>query len=273
MVATPIGNLGDLSPRAADVLRSADLVAAEDTRRSGRLLAHVGATAPQVSYHEHNEDDRIPELLTAMRGGAVVALVSDAGTPGVSDPGFRLVRACIEAGIDVDAVPGASALLHALVVAGLPMERFVMEGFLPRRGAARTRRLADLATETRTAVLYVAPHRAHQDLVDLAAALGADRPAALCRELTKRYEEVVRGTLGELAARVAEHALRGEVTVVVGGAPVAAPAPRSPSELAAEVAREVAAGADRKSAIATVAAQAGVTRRDVYQAVVDAGGS
>lgn len=296
VVSTPIGNLGDLSPRAAETLRRADLVAAEDTRRTGRLLAHVGSDAPQISFHEHNENQRLPDLLARVAAGQTVALVTDAGTPGISDPGYRLVRACAGAGLRVEAVPGPSALLHALVVSGLPTDRFAFEGFLPRRQAARSRRLAELGTETRTIVLYVSPHRAVHDLDDLVSALGPDRPAALCRELTKLHEEVVRAALGELAERVRAGDPRGEITLVVSGVPARrtsgarqdrtsgarqdrasdwgpASRPPDPGDLVEEVWRRVRAGMSKKSAIAEVAAAAGVPKRDVYQAVVEAGSS
>ncbi len=272
VVATPIGNLGDLSSRAADVLRGADLVAAEDTRRTGRLLAHIGADVAQLSYHDHNEEQRLPQLVDRIRAGATVALVTDAGTPAVSDPGYRLVRACIDAGLAVEAVPGPSALLHALVVSGLPTDRFTFEGFLPRRRGARADRLAELADEPRTMVLYLSPHRAAADLADLAAAVGDDRPGALCRELTKLHEEVVRAPLAELL-ELARVGVRGEATLVVGGAPAEPVVARSADELAKDVARRVAAGVSKKAAIAEVAAEARVPKREVYQAVVDAGGS
>ncbi len=269
VVATPIGNLGDLSPRAATALRDADLVLAEDTRRTGRLLQHIGAETPQLSVHEHNEDARIAEVVARIGGGEVIALVSDAGTPAVSDPGYRLVRGCIEAGVDVEHVPGASAVLYALVVAGLPTDRFVFEGFLPRKGRARTERLAALAGEPRTVVLFVAPHRAESDLRDLAAALGTDRPAALCRELTKLHEEIRRGTLGELVSGIEDdEGLRGEVTLVIGGA-VPVDDDRTPEELAAEVLVRVDGGVPKKQAIADVASEAGVPKKLVYQAVLD----
>jgi 16S rRNA (cytidine1402-2'-O)-methyltransferase len=270
VVATPIGNLGDLPPRAAEELRGADLVVAEDTRRTGRLLAHVEARTPQLSYHEHNERERADEVVARIRAGERVVLVSDAGTPSVSDPGYRLVAACAGAGLRVEAVPGPSAALHALVVSGLPTDRFTFEGFLPRRGAARRARLDALAHEPRTMLLFVSPHRAAADLLDLAEALGPDRPAALGRELTKLHEEVLRGSLTELAAQAAER-IRGEVTLVIGGAPDEAPAVVGPDELAARVRTLVATGLSKKAAIAEVAVAAGVPKRAVYQAVVDAG--
>lgn len=274
VVSTPIGNLEDLSPRAVATLRDADLIAAEDTRRTGRLLAHADIDTPQVSYHDHNAQQRAPELVDRILTGATVALVTDAGTPAVSDPGYRLVRACVDEGVTVEAVPGPSAVLHALVVAGLPTDRFAFEGFLPRKGASRNQRLEDLRAERRTIVLYLSPHRGEADLEDLAEALGPQRPAALCRELTKLHEEVVRAPLGDLAARVAEHGVRGEATLVVGGAPdPAADRDRSPGALVDAVRLRIEAGLDKKTAIAEVAADLAVPKRDVYQAVVDAGGS
>lgn len=270
VVATPIGNLGDLSERAAETLRTVDLVLAEDTRRTGRLLAHVGSEVPQRSLHDHNERDRIAEVLDRLANGARIALVSDAGTPTVSDPGYRLLAACAEAGVRIEPIPGASALLAALVASGLPTDRVAFEGFLPRKGAARTSRLTELGAERRTFVLFVAPHRAAADLGDLAAACGGDRPAALCRELTKRFEQVVRGSLADLAAG-AQEGVRGELTLVVAGAPDAQPEVLTPQDLVARVRALVSTGATKKSAIADVAAATGTPRRDVYQAVVDAG--
>ena len=201
VVATPIGNLADLSARAVEVLRSADLVLAEDTRHTGRLLAHVGSTVPQRSLHEHNERARVDEVLALIEGGAHVALVTDAGTPLISDPGLALVRACSEAGMTVVPIPGASAVLAALVASGLASDRVAFDGFLPRRGGSRTARLEELADEPRTVVLFLSPHRAAEDLADLAAACGDTRPAALCRELTKLHEEIRRGTLATLRQR------------------------------------------------------------------------
>jgi 16S rRNA (cytidine1402-2'-O)-methyltransferase len=270
VVATPIGNLGDLSPRAAEALRTVDLVLAEDTRRTGKLLRHIGSDVPQRSLHEHNERERVDEVLARLVAGERLALVSDAGTPAVSDPGYRLLAACAAAGVRIEVIPGPSAALTALVASGLPTDRVVFEGFLPRKGAARRERLAELATERRTVVLFVSPHRVDDDLRDLAAALGEDRPAALARELTKLHEEVRRGPLGELRDGVAE-GVRGEVTLVVAGAPAAAAAPATDEELVARVRELVATGEAKKAAIAEVAVAAGVPKRRVYQAVVDAG--
>jgi 16S rRNA (cytidine1402-2'-O)-methyltransferase len=270
VVATPIGNLGDLSARAAETLRSVDLVLAEDTRRTGKLLQHVGSDVPQRSLHEHNERERIDEVLTRLAAGERLALVSDAGTPAVSDPGYRLLAACAAAGARIEVVPGPSAALTALVASGLPTDRVAFEGFLPRKGAARRERLAELATERRTLVLFVSPHRVDADLRDLAAALGEDRPAALARELTKLHEEVRRGPLAELRDGVAD-GVRGEVTLVVAGAPATTVASATDEELVARVRELVATGAAKKAAIAEVAAAAGVPKRRVYQAVVDAG--
>lgn len=267
VVATPIGNLADLSPRAADALRAADLVLAEDTRRTGRLLEHVGADTPQRSFHEHNERARLPEVLARLAAGAHLVLATDAGTPGVSDPGYRIVDACHAAGVEVTVVPGPSAVLAALVASGLPTDRFVFEGFLPRKGGARRDRLATLAGEPRTIVLFVAPHRAAADLGDLAEALGSDRPAALARELTKLHEEVVRAPLGALADTAAGR-VRGEMTLVVAGAAPAAPA--DVGSLVAEVRRRIDTGTSRRDAVAAVAADAGVSRRELYEAALAA---
>jgi 16S rRNA (cytidine1402-2'-O)-methyltransferase len=270
VVATPIGNLGDLSPRAAEALRDADLILAEDTRRTGRLLEHIGSTVGQRSLHEHNERDRIEEILGRLAAGERIALVSDAGTPAVSDPGYRLLAACAAAGIRIEPVPGPSAAMAALVASGLPTDRVAFEGFLPRKGAARRDRLDDLAAERRTIVLFVAPHRARDDLQDLAEALGPDRPAALCRELTKLHEEVLRGTLAELADRAVD-GFRGELTLVIAGAVAAVAAPATAAELVRRVRELVATGVDKRSAIIQVAVAAGVPKREVYQAVLDAG--
>jgi len=221
VISTPIGNLGDLSPRARDELAAAELVAAEDTRRTGQLLTTLGLSRPLVSLHEHNEHERIDELLERLRAGARIALVSDAGTPLLSDPGFELVRRVAQEGMSVVAVPGPSAITAALSIAGLPTERFSFEGFLPARLGERRTRVAELAAETRTLVFFEAPHRIAESLEDMAAGFGATRRAAVARELTKVFETVYRGTLAELAAQARSDSnfTRGEITVVVEGAP------------------------------------------------------
>ncbi len=272
VVATPIGNLGDLSERARQVLTTADLVLAEDTRHTGRLLAHLGSEVPQRSLHEHNEEERIGEVLARLEAGEHLALVSDAGTPTVSDPGYRLLAACADAGVTIVPIPGASALLAALVSSGLPTDRVAFDGFLPRKGSARRARLAELAREPRTVVLYLSPHRAGADLRDLAGSLGGQRRAALCRELTKLHEEIRRGTLDELASSAAD-GVRGEVTLVIAGAgadPAADDETRDLDAQVAEVAGLVAAGGGTKSAVAEVAERSGGSKRVLYQAVLDA---
>src|SRR4051812_39832605 len=220
VISTPIGNLGDLSPRARDELAGAELVAAEDTRRTGQLLTTLGLTRPLVSLHEHNETERIDELLQRLRGGARIALVSDAGTPLLSDPGFELVRRVAEEGVSIVAVPGPSAITAALSIAGLPTERFSFEGFLPARLAERRTRLAELAAEPRTLVFFEAPHRIAESLDDMCASFGGERRAAVARELTKVFETVYRGTLSSLVAQSRSDAnfTRGEITVVIEGA-------------------------------------------------------
>ena len=220
VVATPIGNLGDLSARARDTLAGAALIAAEDTRHTGTLLKAFGISTPMISLHDHNEAQRTPELIERLRGGASVALVSDAGTPAISDPGFDLVRACAAAGIEVVAVPGPCALVAALSIAALPTDRFCFEGFLPARGAARRTRLSALSAEQRTLVFYESPHRIKETLADCAEHLGPRRVAALAREITKLHESLYRGSLGELAERAASEPdlSRGEIVLVIAGA-------------------------------------------------------
>jgi 16S rRNA (cytidine1402-2'-O)-methyltransferase len=220
VISTPIGNLGDLSPRAREELAAAELVAAEDTRRTGQLLTTLGLSRPLMSLHEHNETERIDELLERLRGGARIALVSDAGTPLLSDPGFELVRRVAQEGMSIVAVPGPSAITAALSIAGLPTERFSFEGFLPARLAERRTRLAELAAEARTLVFFEAPHRIAECLEDMAAAFGGARRAAVARELTKVFETVYRGTLATLSAQARSDAnfTRGEITLVVEGA-------------------------------------------------------
>ena len=219
VVATPIGNLGDLSPRALDTLRAVDAICAEDTRHTRQLLAHFGIERPLQALHEHNEAELAARLVARLQAGESLALVSDAGTPLVSDPGFRLVRAAREAGLRVSPVPGASALVAALSVAGLPSDRFVVEGFLPAKAGARRERLARLAPETRTLVFYESAHRIADTLADAADAFGAQRPAAVARELTKLFETVLQGGLGELHAQVVADAnqRKGEFVLLVQG--------------------------------------------------------
>jgi 16S rRNA (cytidine1402-2'-O)-methyltransferase len=268
LAATPIGQYGDAPPRLAEELTGADVVAAEDTRRLKRLTSDLGITlgGRVVSYFEGNESARTPVLLEALLAGERVVLVTDAGMPSVSDPGYRLVAAAVEHDVRVTAVPGPSAVLTALAVSGLPVDRFCFEGFLPRKAGERSRRLADLAREERTMVFFEAPHRTEAALVAMAEALGGDRPAAVCRELTKTHEEVRRGPLSELVGWAGD-GVRGEVTIVVQGAAPAAEVGSDPDELRAAVADEEAAGATRKEAIADVARRAGIPKREVYAAV------
>lgn len=218
LVPTPIGNLEDITGRAKRLLTEADAVVAEDTRVSGRLLQLLNISKPLVSFHAHNEHRVVEQLVERLRTGQTLAMVSDAGTPGISDPGFLLVRATVQAGIPVECLPGPTAFVPALVVSGLPCDRFVFEGFLPVKKGRRTR-LDELKEEPRTIVLYESPHRIARTLRELAEACGAERPASVSRELSKLYEETVRGTLTELAAHFEQHAPRGEFVVCVGGRP------------------------------------------------------
>jgi 16S rRNA (cytidine1402-2'-O)-methyltransferase len=268
LAATPIGSVADASPRLRQELAAADVIAAEDTRRLHRLCRDldVAATARVVSYFDGNERARADDLVAAVAGGARVVLVTDAGMPGVSDPGYRLVAACAARGLPVTVVPGPSAVLAALAVSGLPVDRFCFEGFLPRRAGERDRALAALRDERRTMVFFEAPHRTPQTLAAMAAAFGAERPAAVCRELTKTHEEVVRDTLAGCARWASEGEVRGEVTLVVAGAPAAGAAAANPASLRALVDAEVARGSSRRDAVALVAAATGVPRRDVYRA-------
>ncbi|MEY9841797.1 16S rRNA (cytidine(1402)-2'-O)-methyltransferase [Streptacidiphilus sp. EB103A] len=271
LAGTPIGEITDAPPRLAEELLAADVVAAEDTRRMWRLANALGVTPKGrvLSYFEGNEVARTPELVEALLGGARVLLVTDAGMPSVSDPGYRLVAAAVEQGVRITAVPGPSAVLTALALSGLPVDRFCFEGFLPRKGGERGSRLRDLAAEPRTMVFFESPHRIEDSLVQMAEAFGGDRPAAVCRELTKTYEEVRRGPLAELAVWAAD-GVRGEITVVVQGAPPADPSALDPAELARRVTVREEAGERRKEAIAAVAADTGVPKREVFDAVVAA---
>ena len=270
LVGTPIGNLGDLSPRAVSALRDADVIAAEDTRRTRALLTHAGirAGARLQSVHAHNEQARAAALVAEMHGGATVAYVTDAGMPGISDPGEELVRACVEAGILVEVVPGPSAALTALVVSGFPTGRFVFEGFLPRKGRARAERLDAIALESRTVVCFEAPARVAATLADLAAACGPDRAVAVARELTKLHEDVWRGRLGDAAATVAAGVPRGEYVLVVAPAPEVPAEEPGDAEIDAALDEQFARGLSARDAAADVAARLGVPRRRAYEAAV-----
>ncbi|HMF83776.1 MAG TPA: 16S rRNA (cytidine(1402)-2'-O)-methyltransferase [Acidimicrobiia bacterium] len=266
LVGTPIGNLGDLSPRAIEVLRSADVIAAEDTRRTRVLLSHAGIPAGRRlrAVHARNEAAQAPRIVDEVRSGARVAVVTDAGMPGISDPGGVLVRDCLDAGLPVEAVPGPSAALTALVLSGLPADRFVFEGFLPRKGRARAERLSAVARESRTTVLFEAPTRVRTTLVDLAGACGGQRPVAVARELTKAFEEVWRGTLATAASHVERSEPRGEHVIVVGPAPERAPAGNA--EVEAAVRAALADGRSARDAASDVADALGVARRRAYEA-------
>jgi 16S rRNA (cytidine1402-2'-O)-methyltransferase len=271
VVATPIGNLDDLSPRAARTLARADIIACEDTRVTRVLLQRVvpdRGHAKLLAVHARNERARVPELVRAVASGSHVALVTDAGMPGLSDPGHRVIEGCVEAGLRVEVIPGPSAVPAALVASGLPTARFVFDGFLPRTATARRRRIEALAREERTLVLFEAPHRLVESLRALADGLGPRR-AAVARELTKIHEEVVRGKLPELAGTFADHGVRGEVTIVIEGASTAERPSSNAGSLAAEVAAEISSGHGKRESIAAVAARTGVAKRIVYQAVLD----
>lgn len=270
LAATPIGNAGDASDRLRQVLKTADVVAAEDTRRLRSLATALEVTigGRVMSFYEHNEAGRVPQLLDRVRSGDVVAVVTDAGMPAVSDPGYSLVVACIEAGLPVTCLPGPSAVTTALVLSGLPVDRFCFDGFPPRRGGRRRTWLSRLATEERTCVFFESPHRLADTLAEAAQVLGPDRRAAVCRELTKTYEEVLRGTLAELAERTAE-GVRGEIVVVLEGAD-AADSEASLEDLIDYVEERVEAGERLKDACSAVADGASVTKRELYQAVLDA---
>lgn len=264
LVATPIGNLGDMTQRAVETLQSADVICCEDTRHSGKLLAHFGVTDKKlIVINEHTEYDAREEIVALVVSGSLVALITDAGTPGISDPGERLVTAVIEAGGQITAVPGASALTMALVISGLPTSRFVFEGFLPRSGIERTERLAMTTTESRTIVLYEAPHRLVKTLSDLTTACGAMRRVVLARELTKLHEEIWRGTLQDANMYVANTEPRGEYVIIIE--PAKPPAPPTNEELLAAIRAEIAKGVSRKDSATRVSARFGVAKRTVYE--------
>jgi 16S rRNA (cytidine1402-2'-O)-methyltransferase len=266
LVGTPIGNLGDLAPRVAEALAKADAICCEDTRRTGRLLQLSGIArkqgTPLVVVNEHTEVAEAPRVIARLAGGQRVVVVSDAGMPGVSDPGERLVRAAIDAGYPVEVIPGPSAALAALVISGLPTARFVFEGFLPRKGSARSERLVAVAAELRTVVLYEGPHRVVRTLSDLVEVCGGDRPVAVARELTKLHEQVWRGDLAGALAWAEEREPPGELVLVLGGAEPAPPS--TDDEIGAALQRELAGGASVRDAASQVAADLGVPRRQAY---------
>lgn len=268
LCATPIGNLEDVTLRLLRVLGEADVVACEDTRRTRKLLTHHGVQVARLTtYNEANERRRAPELVERIRTGSVVALVSDAGMPGLSDPGYRLVRSCSDADLPVEVVPGPSAAVTALALSGLPPARFVFEGFLPRKKGDRVRRIEELRQEPRTIVVYESPHRIEAALGDLSEALGA-RPATLARELTKMHEEVRRGTLGDLLDGVRADPPRGEIVLVIGGA-LQRDRRVDPDTLAREARALMDSGVDRREAMQEVARSAGVPKRAVFDALIE----
>jgi 16S rRNA (cytidine1402-2'-O)-methyltransferase len=267
LVGTPIGNLSDLAPRAVEALAAADAICCEDTRRTGRLLEHAGVARPAlIVVNDHTEVRAIAGVLARLDRGERVAVVSDAGMPGISDPGERLVRAAVDAGHPVEVVPGPSAAVTALVTSGLPTGRFAFEGFLPRKGSGRTSRLAELAAEPRTVVLYEAPHRVARTLADLAATCGAERRVSIGRELTKLHEEHWRGTLAEAVAWAKASEPRGELVLVVDGAPP--PPAVDAGRIEAALADELDGGASARDAAATVAQVLGVPKRRTYEMAV-----
>ncbi len=264
LVATPIGNLGDMSQRAIDALKQAEIICCEDTRHSGKLLSHFGVSGKKlIVINEHTEYDAREEIVGFVASGKTVALITDAGTPGISDPGERLVVAVINAGLQVSAIPGPSALTMALVISGLPTSRFVFEGFLPRSGAERTERLAMATTESRTTVYYEAPHRLIKTLSDLTTACGAVRRVVIARELTKLHEEIWRGTLQDANMRFSETEPRGEFVIILE--PAKPPAPPTNEELLDAIRAEIAKGVSRKDSAARVSARFGVAKRTVYE--------
>ena len=270
LIGTPIGNLGDLSPRAVEELGSASVICCEDTRRTGKLLAHAGIERPDLLVvNDHNESTRRSEVVRRIEQGERVAVVTDAGMPGISDPGERLVSAVVRAGLTVEVVPGPSAGVAALVGSGLPTGRYVFEGFLPRKAGARAERLAELVDERRTLVFYEAPHRIDKTLADLAAAFGPDRRVVVARELTKLYEEFWRGSLAEAASWAAETPPRGEIAIVLDGAP--APAEPTDDDVSAELQRLLADGASTRDAAADVAGRFGLPKKRVYNLALQLG--
>ena len=270
LCATPIGNLGDITYRAVEMLRTADVIAAEDTRHTRGLLAHYDIHTPMTSYHEHNKEEKGAELIARMRAGETVVCVSDAGLPGIADPGGDLARRAIAEGIPVTPLPGANAALSALICAGLPLEGFTFVGFLPRKEKKRRELLARIAAYPETLIFYEAPHRLRETLAALAAAFGTERRACAARELTKKFEELRRMTLGDLLAHYREHEPRGEFVLVVAGADESAVVADAAEEmsLTERCAAHIAKGLDKKEAMRRTAQELGISRRDVYQAVL-----
>ncbi|MEH1932607.1 MAG: 16S rRNA (cytidine(1402)-2'-O)-methyltransferase [Nostoc sp.] len=264
VVGTPIGNLEDITFRAVRILQTVDIIAAEDTRHTGKLLQHFQVKTPQLSYHEHNRTSRIPELLEHLVNDKAIALVSDAGMPGISDPGYELVKACIEAGIPVVPIPGANAAITALSASGLPTDRFVFEGFLPAKTQQRQEHLESLQTESRTLIFYESPHRLRDTLQDLAKVWGSDRQIVLGRELTKLYEEFWRGTIAEAIAHYNQREPQGEYTLVVAGIPVNQPQ-LTQEELKAELKQLISQGISRSQASRELAKVTFLPRRQLYQ--------
>lgn len=268
LVPTPIGNLSDISPRARQTLADADFIAAEDTRVALRLLNHLGLKKPLVSYYEHNKEGSGPKIVARILTGQRCALVSDAGSPAISDPGEDLVRLCAEAGIPVTAIPGPCAAITALSISGLPTGRFCFEGFLSTNKKSRQAHLDGLRSETRTMIFYEAPHKLTATLADLSAVFGAERRISLCRELTKLHEEVLRTTLGEAAAYYAEHAPRGEFVLIVEGAAPLAPEAVSEADALEAVRALIGQGLSRKDAVRRVSEQTGIPKNELYNAAV-----
>jgi 16S rRNA (cytidine1402-2'-O)-methyltransferase len=264
IVGTPIGNLEDMTMRAVQVLQQVDQIAAEDTRHTGKLLQHFQITTPQISYHDHNRASRTPELVDRLQQGRAIALVTDAGMPGISDPGYDLVKACADVEIPVVPIPGASAVVTALSASGLPTDRFVFEGFLPAKGQARRDRMEALAVESRTMILYESPHRLRQTLADLGDVLGIERPLTLARELTKLHEEFWRGTFAAAIDRYEQREPQGEFTLVIQGAPQSEPL-LSESALKAELQQLLEQGLSRSQASRQLAQRTTLSRRQIYQ--------
>jgi 16S rRNA (cytidine1402-2'-O)-methyltransferase len=268
LVGTPIGNLEDITLRAMRILGEVAAIAAEDTRRTGRLLHHLQIKTPQISCHEHNEHQQIPMIVGRLQAGESIALVTDAGMPGISDPGYLVVAACVAAGIEIIPIPGPTAFVTGLSASGLPTDRFVFEGFLPAKGSDRQLRLQSLVSELRTILLYESPHRLRRTLEDLAQSLGADRPIALGRELTKLHEEFWRGSLAEAIAYYQTKEPQGEYTMTIGGAPPST-AQHTDASLRAELVQMLAQGVSRSEASKQLAAITAISKRHIYQLALE----